>query len=82
MKAETRDNSEAKRYCSYDDIPLLLDANDIVMLTGLARTNVYYMLRADDFPVIVIGKRRMVKKEKLFAWLDEHEKKICPGRSE
>lgn len=82
MKAETRDNPEAKRYCSYEDVPLLLDANDIVMLTGLARTNVYYMLRADDFPVIVIGKRRMVKKEKLFAWLDEHEKKICPRRSE
>ena len=82
MKAETRNDPEAKRYCSYEDVPLLLDANDIVMLTGLARTNVYYMLRADDFPVIVIGKRRMVKKEKLFAWLDEHEKKIFPGRSE
>ncbi len=82
MKAETRDNPEAKRYCRYEDVPLLLDANDIVMLTGLARTNVYYMLRANDFPVIVIGKRRMVKKEKLFAWLDEHEKKIFPGRSE
>ena len=82
MKAETRNDPEAKRYCSYEDVPLLLDANDIVMLTGLARTNVYYMLRADDFPVIVIGKRRMVKKEKLFAWLDEHEKKIFHGRSE
>ncbi len=78
MKAETRDNSEAKRYCSYDEIPLLLDANDIVRLTGLARTNVYYMLRANDFPVIVIGKRRMVKKENLFAWLDMHERKVQP----
>ena len=68
------DASEIKRYCSYEEIPLLLDANDIVMLTGLARTNVYYMLRADDFPVIVIGKRRMVRKEKLLEWLDAHEK--------
>ena len=68
------DGSDAKRYCSYEEIPLLLDANDIVRLTGLARTNVYYMLRADDFPVIVIGKRRMVRKEKLLEWLDAHEK--------
>ena len=68
------DESDTKRYCSYEEIPLLLDANDIVMLTGLARTNVYYMLRADDFPVIVIGKRRMVRKEKLLEWLDAHEK--------
>lgn len=78
MKAEKREKPEEKRYCSYDEIPLLLDANDIVRLTGLARTNVYYMLRANDFPVIVIGKRRMVKKENLFAWLDMHERKVQP----
>ena len=61
------------RFCSYDDLPLLLDANDLMRLLGFSRTNVYYMLRADDFPSIVIGKRRLVNKEKLFQWLTAHE---------
>ncbi len=40
---------------------------------GLSRTTVYYLMRADDFPVITIGNRRLVRKEKLIKWLDAHE---------
>ena len=64
------------RYYSYDKLPLLLCANDIMKLTGLSRTSIYYMLRAIDFPTIVIGNRRMVRKEKLFQWLDAHEQQF------
>ncbi len=69
----TEKKNERKRFCNYDELPLLLDANDLMRLLGLSRTNVYYMLRADDFPSIVIGKRRLVNKEKLFQWLAAHE---------
>lgn len=59
------------RYSNYDDIPLFLDANEIVKVLGLSRSSVYEMLRADTFPVIIIGGRKLVRKEKLFDWLDE-----------
>ncbi len=61
------------RYSNYDDIPLFLDANKIVRVLGLSRSSVYEMLRADTFPVIIIGGRKLVRKEKLFAWLDKQE---------
>lgn len=61
------------RYNNYDDIPLFLDANEIVKVLGLSRSNVYEMLRADSFPTIVIRGRKLVRKEKLFAWLDAQE---------
>lgn len=67
------------RFCSYDDIPLFLDANDIMRLLGLSRTTVYYMLRADDFPAIALGSRRIVKREKLFEWLNKHENASEPS---
>lgn len=70
---EMKLNSVKDRFCSYDELPLLLDANDLMRLLGFSRTNVYYMLQATDFPAIVIGKRRLVNKEKLFQWLDGHE---------
>ncbi len=60
-------------FYTYEDIPLFLNATDLIKLLGLSRTTVYYMLRANDFPTIVIGNRRMVRKEKLFQWLEEHE---------
>lgn len=66
MKEDQRGN----RYCSYEQIPLFLDANDIVKVLGLSRSNVYEMMRIESFPALVIGGRKMVRKEKLFAWLE------------
>lgn len=65
--------SLTKQFNSYDDLPLFLNATDLMHLLGLSRTTVYYMLRAKDFPTIVIGNRRMVRKEKLFQWIEDHE---------
>ena len=82
MEKATIDNTEntssrdTSRICSYDEIPLFLDANDVERLLGLSLTNIYYMLRAEDFPTIIIGKRRLVRKEKLLEWIGEHEKKV------
>ena len=70
---ETESSGRSNRFCSYDELPLLLDANDLMTLLGFSRTNVYYILHAEDFPAIVIGKRRLVTKEKLFQWLEAHE---------
>lgn len=69
MKEDQRSN----RYCSYEQIPLFLDANDIVKVLGLSRSNVYEMMRIESFPALVIGGRKMVRKEKLFAWLENRE---------
>lgn len=66
------------RYSNYDDIPLFLDALEIMNVLGLSKTTVYFMLRSDDFPTIEIGNRRMVRKEKLFEWIEAHEKPAAP----
>ena len=66
------------RYSNYEDIPLFLDALDLMNVLGLSRTTVYFMLRSEDFPTIEIGNRRMVRKEKLFEWIEQHEKPVQP----
>ena len=71
-------NNLATRYSSYEDIPLFLDALDLMNVLGLSRTTVYFMLRSEDFPTIEIGNRRMVRKEKLFEWIEAHEKPVKP----
>lgn len=68
-----KEDQKSNRYCSYDQIPLFLDANDIVKVLGLSRSNVYEMMRIESFPALVIGGRKMVRKEKLFAWLENRE---------
>lgn len=65
-----KEDQKSNRYCNYEQIPLFLDANDIVKVLGLSRSNVYEMMRIESFPALVIGGRKMVRKEKLFAWLE------------
>lgn len=77
MSTANENVSCENRFCRYEDIPLILDANDVIRLLGLSRTTVYYMLRADDFPAITIGSRKLVRREKLFDWLKAHEKEKC-----
>ena len=76
-------NRESSKYCSMEEIPLFLDANDIVRILGISKTNIYYMFRADGFPTITIGKRKFVRKEKLFSWLESQENSMNePWRNE
>ncbi len=75
-------NLEDERYSNYESIPLFLDSADIMNVLGLSRTTVYSMLQEPDFPTIELGKRRIVRKEKLFEWIDAHENpKSCVSGS-
>lgn len=65
--------NSVQKYSSLEEVPLFLDANDIVRILGISKTNVYYMFRAAGFPTISIGKRKFVRKEKLFSWLESQE---------
>ena len=66
-------NKESTKYVTYDEIPLFLDANDVVRILGISKANVYYMFKADGFPTIRIGKRKLVRREKLFSWIESQE---------
>ena len=71
-----------ERYSSYDQIPLYLDALEIMKILGLSRSKIYELMRGEDFPILILGGCRMVRKEKFFAWLESHEQKktVSPRR--
>jgi excisionase family DNA binding protein len=51
----------------------MLNANDIVSVLGISRAFAYNLLHDKTLPVIVIGKRRVVNKDKFFDWLEKRE---------
>jgi excisionase family DNA binding protein len=60
-------------YKKFDDLPLMLNANDIVSILGISRAFAYNLLHDKTLPVIVIGKRRVVNRDKFFNWLEKRE---------
>lgn len=58
-------------YTNYDQLPLVLNAEQLASFLNISRANAYTLLHRYDFPTIRIGKRMMVQKDKMLAWLDQ-----------
>lgn len=60
-------------YTSYDQLPLSLDAEDVAKALNISRSNAYVLFNTKDFPVVRIGRRMVVLKDKLFAWIEQQQ---------
>lgn len=57
---------------SRDTLPMMLSANEIQTM-GFTRTMAYNILNRDDVPVVKIGSRKFIQRNKFFDWLDSKE---------
>ncbi len=62
------------QYMSYDDLPLFLNAELVSQVLGIAPSSAYELMHEDGFPVLKIGNRMVVPKEKFIAWVTKHTK--------
>lgn len=55
-----------------ENMPIMLSANDLQAM-GFTRTMAYSILNSDDLPVVKIGNRKFIQRDKFFKWLDSKE---------
>ena len=53
--------------------PEILSAKDLQEM-GFSRSMSYALFNREDIPVIHIGKRKFIRREKFFEWLTEQER--------
>ena len=53
--------------------PEILSAKDLQDM-GFSRSMSYALFNREDIPVIHIGKRKFIRREKFFEWLAEQER--------
>lgn len=61
-------------YKSYDDLPLFLNAELVSKVLGVSPSSGYELMHEPEFPVLKIGSRMVVPKEKFIQWVEEHTK--------
>ena len=61
-------------YKSYNDLPLFLNAAVVAKALGVAPSSAYELMREADFPVLKIGSRIVIPKEKFVEWVEQHTK--------
>ena len=59
------------KFKSYDDLPLFLNAELVAQVLGIAPSSSYELMHEDGFPVLKIGNRMVVPKEKFVRWVEE-----------
>ncbi len=65
---------KSSEYKSYDDLPLFLNAELVAKVLGVSPSSGYELMHEDGFPVLKIGSRMVVPKEKFVQWVEEHTK--------
>ena len=59
-------------YKSYDELPLFLNAEMVGNVLGVSSTVCYEMMHAGKLPVLRIGSRLIVPKEKFLQWIEKN----------
>ena len=59
-------------YKSYDELPLFLNAAMMAKVLGVSPSSGYELMHETDFPVLRVGNRMVVPKEKFIQWVEEH----------
>ena len=59
-------------YKSYDELPLFLNAEMVAKVLGVSPSSGYELMHESDFPVLKIGSRMAIPKEKFVEWVSRH----------
>ena len=59
-------------YKSYDELPLMLNAETLAKVLGVAPSSAYELMHEKDFPTLKIGNRLVIPKEDFIAWVRSH----------
>ena len=59
-------------YKDYDELPLFLNAATAAKALGISPSSGYELMHEPDFPVLKVGSRMVVPKEKFVKWVSQH----------
>lgn len=63
---------KASKYNNFDDLPLFLNAEMAAALLGVSISSMYELMHEKGFPVLRIGSRFVIPKDKLRAWVEQN----------
>lgn len=59
-------------YKNYDELPLFLNGRLVAKVLGVSVSTAYELMHEDGFPVLKVGNRMVVPKEKFVTWVEKH----------
>ncbi len=60
------------QYNNYDELPLFLNAATVAKVLGVSSSSGYELMHTSGFPVLRVGSRMVVPKEKFIQWVERN----------
>ena len=60
------------KYRTYDELPLVLKADDVAKTLNISRTYAYALFHRQDFPSLQIGNRMLVPRDRFLKWIEDN----------
>ena len=60
------------KYKSYDELPLFLNAALVAEVLGIAPSSAYELMHEQGFPMLKVGSRMVVPKERFIEWVERN----------
>ena len=61
---------DKQNYTSLDELPLTMCATDIAKMLQISRSGAYALMNSSGFPLLCVGRRKLVMRDKLYQWLE------------
>ena len=61
---------KASQFKDYRELPLFLNAETVATVLGISPASSYELMHESGFPVLRIGNRMVVSKEKFIHWVE------------
>ena len=59
-------------YKNYDELPLFLNAKIVAEVLGIAPSSAYELMHEKGFPILKVGNRLLVEKDKFKEWINHN----------
>ena len=60
------------QFKDYSELPLFLNSAMVAKVLGISPSSGYELMHEPDFPVLKVGSRMVVPKEKFREWVERH----------
>lgn len=60
-------------YKNIDELPMMMSVTETADALGVSSVSLYKLIEKDNsFPVVTIGRRKVIPKEQLISWIDKN----------
>ena len=63
---------KVSQFKDYSELPLFLNADTVAKALGVSPSSGYELMHDPGFPILKIGNRMVVPKEKFIQWVEQH----------